>query len=328
MNVPSSEAKQWIKEGAAGELRTALDASPRLLRAQDEDGRTLVNFACRVLTGDVSRPPVRGTPEQDAALDVLLKAGCDLAIADHQGFAPLHVAAMASHVELARRLLEAGAPLTGRVYGTDGGTPLSLALFYGEREVASLLADSPDPDNLRTAAALGRDLNRFFHGDSLTSQASEGTEFTLGWCGKSFTPRTNSRQQLLDEALCWAARNEQLGSMKALCGRGANVNANPFRGTPLTYAAGHNQTRSVQWLLDHGADPNLAHDFGGEGHGRDAVALHLAAQYGALDAIRMLVARGAALNPRDGHFNATPLQWAEHVGAEDSMELLRELGAE
>lgn len=327
MNVPWSRAKQWIEEGAAGDLRAALDVSPALLRAQDEDGRTLVNFACRVLTGDVSRPSVRGTPEQDAALDVLLKAGCDLAIADHNGFAPLHVAAMASHGDLARRLLEAGAPRTGRVYGTDGGTPLSLALFYGEREVSSLLADPPDPDNLRTAAALGRDLDRFFQGDSLASQASEGTEFTLGWCGKPFTPRTNSRQQLLDEALCWAARNEQLGSMEALCGRGANVNANPFRGTPLTYAAAHNQTKSVRWLLDHGADPNLRHDFGGKGHGHDAIALHLAAQYGALGAIRTLVERGAALNTRDGNFNATPLQWAEHAGAEDSMALLRELGS-
>jgi ankyrin repeat protein len=258
----------------------------------------------------------------------LFKAGCDVATADHEGFAPLHVAAMAGHHELARRLLEAGAPRTGRVYGTDGGTPLALALFYGEREVSSLLADPPEPDNLRTAAALGRDLSRFFRGSEVVARASAGTEFTLGWCGKSFVERTNSRQELLDEALRWAAMNEQLGAMGELCSRGANVNASPFRGTPLTYSAGYNKVKSVCWLLDHGADPNLRHDFGGDGHGCNAVALHLAAQHGALDAIRVLVERGADVNARDGKFDGTPLQWAAHVGANDSMLLLRELGAE
>jgi ankyrin repeat protein len=54
----------------------------------------------------------------------------------------------------------------------------------------------------------------------------------------------------------------------------------------------------------------------------------LAAQYGPLDAIRVLVERGADLNARDEKFNATPLQWAKHVGATDSVALLGELGAE
>lgn len=325
MNERLNRAKHWVEQGAADALRSELDASVELRGARDEAGRSLANFACRVLTGDVARPPVRGTAEQWAALEVLLDAGCDVASADHQGFAPLHIAAMASHAELARRLLDAGAPRTGQVYGTDGGTPLSLALFYGEREVSSLLADPPEPDNLRTAAALGRELARFFDGDELVPQASDGTEFTLGWCGKPPTPRTNSRQQLLDEALAWAAMNERLGSMEELCRRGANVNSNPFRGTALTFAAGYEKVNSVRWLLEHGADPNLKHDFGGEGHGQDAVALHLAAQFGALGAIRLLVRYGADLNIRDGQFGATPLQWAVHAGADDAVALLREL---
>jgi ankyrin repeat protein len=328
MNDQLIQAKRWIEAGETSGLRLAINASVDLRRAQDEAGRTLVNFTCRVLTGDVSRPPVRGTPEQEGALDVLLQAGCDVALADHEGFAPLHVAAMAGHHDLAKRLLDAGAPRTGRVYNTEGGTPLGLALFYGEREVSSLLADPPEPDNLRTAAGLGRDLGRFFQDDEVLAQASVGTEFTLGWRGKSYVPRTNSRQELLDEALRWAAMTEQLGSMDELCRRGANVNASPFRGTPLTYAAGYNKVESVRWLLNHGADPNLRHDFGGEGHGCNAVALHLAAQFGALDTLRVLVEHGANLNTRDGQFNATPLQWAAHAGADNSITLLRELGAE
>jgi ankyrin repeat protein len=109
-----NQAKRWIEEGSASGLQSVLEASPDLHRAQDESGRTLVNFACRVLTGDVSRPPVRGTPEQEAAFDVLLKAGCDIASAGHEGFAPLHVVAMASHAGLAQKLLGAGGPRSGR----------------------------------------------------------------------------------------------------------------------------------------------------------------------------------------------------------------------
>ena len=35
---------------------------------------------------------------------------------------------------------------------------------------------------------------------------------------------------------------------------------------------------ATTWLLDHGADPDLRHDFGGAEHGTGAVAMHLAAQ--------------------------------------------------
>ena len=73
----------------------------------------------------------------------------------------------------------------------------------------------------------------------------------------------------------WAARNNQCDSMAAL---GADINANPFRGTPLLWACYSDKVEAAAWLLDHGADPDLRHDWGGEGHGVDAVAMHLAAQ--------------------------------------------------
>ena len=59
---------------------------------------------------------------------------------------------------------------------------------------------------------------------------------------------------------------------------GADINANPFRGTPLLWACYSDKVEAAAWLLDHGADPDLRHDWGGEGHGVDAVAMHLAAQ--------------------------------------------------
>jgi ankyrin repeat protein len=56
--------------------------------------------------------------------------------------------------------------------------------------------------------------------------------------------------------------------------------------------------------------------------------LHLAAQFGVLNAIRALVLGGAELNVRDGKFSGTPLEWAKHNGADDAVELLKEPGAE
>ncbi|HEU4580092.1 MAG TPA: ankyrin repeat domain-containing protein, partial [Polyangiaceae bacterium] len=104
--------------------------------------------------------------------------------------------------------------------------------------------------------------------------------------------RTYSRQELLDEALSWAARNEALGAMAQLVQLGADVNANPYRGTPLLWAVYGDRVAAATWLLDHGADPDLRHDFGGAQHGRGAVALHLAAQYSCLGCLRLLLARG------------------------------------
>ena len=53
-------------------------------------------------------------------------------------------------------LLDAGAPVEVSARG-DGGTPLVVALFWGHRETAELLAErSLAPGNLRVAAGLGR----------------------------------------------------------------------------------------------------------------------------------------------------------------------------
>ena len=63
--------------------------------------------------------------------------------------------------------------------------------------------------------------------------------------------------------------------MKLLVANGADVNGSPYRGTALLWAIYSDCVPAAEWLLDHGADPDLRHDFGGKGHGVQAVALHL-----------------------------------------------------
>ncbi|HOS94816.1 MAG TPA: ankyrin repeat domain-containing protein, partial [Armatimonadota bacterium] len=70
--------------------------------------------------------------------------------------------------------------------------------------------------------------------------------------------------------------------------RGDNLGA-----TPLHHAAQGGCVRAVQWLLDHGADPNARRADGG-------TALHAAAAAGQVKAAEALVRAGAAVAAKDG----------------------------
>ena len=110
--------------------------------------------------------------------------------------------------------------------------------------------------------------------------------------------------------------------MAALVALGADVNANPFRGTPLLWACYSDKVEAAAWLLDHGADPDLRHDFGGENHGVDAVAMHLAAQYNCVGCLNLLLDRGADPTIVDGAHDGTPKVWAEFHHAAEAVEIL------
>lgn len=310
------------ESGDLDRLRELIDAHPALLTTRDGEGETLLSLACRWATGDVAIPPDPGTPEQHAAVDLILAKGADPSLANHEGRAPLHCAAMAGHLDLAKRLLAAGAPRSGALLGSSGGSPLALALFYAKTDVAEVIAQPAEPDNLRHAAALGRDLDRFFVGGEITDAARRDLDFYRPLRLFPDWQRRNDRQEVLDEALSWASRNNQTESMARLVELGADVNANPYRGTPLLWAIYADQVEAATWLLDHGADPDLRHDFGGAGHGVQAVAMHLAAQFASLGCLRLLLDRGANPSIQDEAHQSTPLGWAQFVGAEEAVAML------
>lgn len=312
-------------EGDLDTLGSILGEVPDVVQAADAGGRTLLDLTCRAATGDVAIPMDPGTPEQHAAVDMILAAGANPSAADGDGWTPLHTAAMAGHADLGARLVQAGASVRAEAFDRDGGSPLSYALFYAKAYMGDVLKPVY-PDNLRAAAALGADLDRFFDGNDLTPAARQG----LGFYAPVFFPNWNrslDRQEVIDEALSWAARNNQCEAMDGLVARGANVNANAFRGTPLLWACYSDRVEAAAWLLDHGADPNLRHDWGGEGHGVNAVAMHLAASHDAVGCVELLLDRGADASIVDDAHDGTPLGWAEFGGAQRTTALLRERGA-
>ena len=64
-------------------------------------------------------------------------------------------------------------------------------------------------------------------------------------------------------------------------------------------------------------------DWGGEGHGVDAVAMHLAAQHNCVGCLNLLLDRGADPTIVDGAHGGTPGGWAEYGRATDALDILK-----
>ena len=204
----------------------------------------------------------------------------------------LHRAAWGNGLEMAELLIESGADPNVRNAG--GATPLAVALYYGhgrEPLVRRLVELGSGPDNLRAASGRG-DLERaralLAQGTGPDSAAGSDREVWHRSYNFPERPIPAGRQGILDDALGYAARSEQLPAMRWLLSEDADVNGIAYVGT----------------------------------------ALHWASFFGRLEAVRLLLDRGADLKIRDDHLGGTALSWAHVFGQEDVASLLLERGAD
>ena len=304
-----------LRAGDVGQFAALLRANPRLAGERGTNGNTLLNLA-------VSFANV-------PAVEALLAAGADVSQGNNRGWTPLHQAAYANHCEIAGMLIERGAALDLEAHGA-GGTPLVVALFWGHREVAELLGrDFVAPNNLRVAAGLGRAelVEACFGADgTLTPEACAARGFYRPHGGFPDWKPTTDPQEVLDEALVWACKSGRIAVLARLVEAGARLDADPYRGTPLIWAAVCNRPEAVAWLLDCGADINQKATFGGLSHGQGITALHMAAQYGQLEVVRLLVERGADRTIKDDLYRATAEGAAKHFGQSEVWEYLQAAG--
>ncbi len=208
-----------------------------------------------------------------------------------------------------------GEPLFAR---GDGGTPLVAALFWGHREVAALLGR--EPLNLRVAGGIGDlELIRQLAG---TLQAGAHRGFYRPHGGFPAWQPSDDSQEVLDEALVWAAKSDRVDAIRLLVELGARVDADPYRGTPLTWAAANGRVESVRTLVELGANPNQRGTFGGPEHGEGVTALHLAAQSGQREAVVILLELGADPLILDNLHGGNALGWARVGGHEDLADVL------
>ena len=187
-------------------------------------------------------------------------------------------------------------------------------LVWGSDKTAEVIAvHSLAPGNLRVAAGLGRmDLlvRLLPQPGQPTDEACAKRDYyrpNYGWY--PWTP-ANDVQEVLDEALSYAARNGRIEAAAYLVGHGADVDGLAYESRPMLYAAWKNRIEMIEWLLDHGAGIDGTGWLGG--HVKGATALHLAANSGHLELAKFLIERGADPTLRDSEYNGPPDGWAHH----------------
>lgn len=316
-----------IQAGDVEGVREIVRQHPRVLEERNTQGHTPLDEALwAVLVGDWSRPPrIAEDPQARrlALVQVLLDAGAPVASANDDGWTPLHTALYTGHVGLTAELLARGADPGPEAYLT-GGTPLLQGLFWGHAEAADELAAVViDPLNLRTAAGLGRlDLIDAMFDASEEPLAQAGAR--RAW----YRPHTDfpawevgaGRQELLDEALAYAARNGRLEALTRLLDLGADIDAEVYAGTAITWATSCGRLDVMERLLARGAQVDRRSMFGTQ---RGATPLHVAAWMDRVDAIDLLLAHGADPSLHDEQHDSTPLSWAQFGGARHAEARLR-----
>jgi hypothetical protein len=277
------ESEGWGRGGQHPEpVAAALDAIragdaahlERLLGSDPELVRVEVGAGASLL-GEVAQPDVFGSPlRHELGVD---RACVDLLIergSDLDG--PLNLAACFDRLELVEILLAAGARLDAR--GIHGVTPLETAIYHASRSSVDVLAAIElVPDAPWIAGGAGRvdRLEQFLDGrGGLIPEAYLNRPNPADIGWLHRLPARQILQEVLDESLVHAAQNER--------------------------------PEAVAWLLHHGADPNA-------GPYQGCGALHLAAAFGAIKCVRLLVAAGADIDRRNDFNRDNALGWAEYV---------------
>jgi ankyrin repeat protein len=306
----------------AAAFEALLRLTPGLVEERGTNGNTLLNLA-------VSLAGKPGWEGGVSAIEALLEAGSDVNEANDRGWTPLHQAAYSNNPKIAEILLANGAALDMEAHGA-GGTPLIAALFCGHREVADVLGRyGLAPGNLRAAAGLGIPelVEACFRGERLLSlEAGSARGFYRPHSGFPDWQPSTDPQEVLNEALVWACKSDRVGVLDRLLRAGAQLDADPYRGTPLIWAAACNRIDAAAWLLDHGANVNQKGTFGGLTHGRGITALHIAAQNGHMAMVKFLVEGGADRSIKEDLYHSTPEGSATYFGRVEVRDYLRAVG--
>ena len=259
-----------VQHGNTEALRSLLGQQADV-NAPQNDGMTALHWAA--YTEDVE------------AAKLLLEAGAGVTTTTRNGgITPLMMASATGNASIIEALIEAGA--NPNATGGDGATPLMRAAVAGKSDAISvLLGYGADPNartatNGQTALMMASAENRAeavtmlaAHGANLAATtkvvslkvdavSEDGTTITAGVNNRTATGGVAAMGGMT--ALLFAARDGQLDAVRALLAAGSDVNqvSESDRSSPLVIAIGNGHYDLGQFLLDHGADPNLKNTYG------------------------------------------------------------------
>jgi uncharacterized protein len=241
----------------------------------------------------------------------LIAAGADANAKEANGIWPLLMAISNDNMSVAHYLLEHGSQVNGQDW--YGRSPLWEAvnvrnLYVHNATFKNGIDRAPVLELIRALLAAGAEVN------ARTKETPPFRNYLLEITGSLEWVDFTGQTPFLTAALAG-----DVTVMKLLLEHGANPRIDTFQGTsPLMAAAGVNwvlaqtSTESPEQLLqavklcaDLGMDVNQANSMG-------ITALHGAANRGSDDIIRFLVARGADLTAQD-HEHRSALDWAKGV---------------
>ena len=182
----------------------------------------------------------------------------------------------------------------------NGLSPIMVAAYHQEPEIASYLADKTVAINIFEASATGKINN-------VTRLLARDPQLVNAYAEDGFQP------------LGLASYFGHLDTAEYLIKAGAPINSpsqNALKAAPIQSAVAARHEKVVQMLLRLGADPNAREQSG-------YTPLHAATQNGDEDMIRILLYGGADLTLR-GKDGKTPLDLAMESGDEKTIMILRE----
>ena len=256
---------------------------------------------------------------------------------------PLHVAARYGHADVVRWLLSKGAVVNSRAYNQF--TPLHLAT---EPEIVKLLIDHKADVNagsaagtvLQQAASDYANLGRYpeWAADRKKKRAvidmllDAGATYDicsacyLGDIERVHILLRNKKEVRDKDAMRAAVVYGQAAIVKLFLDHGADPEDADCGGLTFSYLA-IEQPSVLKLLLDAGADPKVKVEYRGNGQGPEgSTLLHEAAEKGAIDSAKLLLAHGVNVNVEDRQKH-TPLVRACMMGNAAMAEFLIQKGA-
>jgi uncharacterized protein len=250
-------------------------------------------------------------------VEELIRRGADIHARSKAGFTPLMFATQQGDVDSARILIAAGAR-PNDVMPNTGLTPLIIASAMGRRDVVTLLLEKGADANAVDAQGFTP-----LHHAALEKGTVDIVKALLKHDAKPDVRLIQPKPTFITisgivmqgaTALAMAAEINNLEVVKVLVEAGADPHIpTDLNTTPLSLAAGTGTdvsrvrspeerataVQTVKFLAEHGADVNVAGQFGW-------TALHGAAFQGLNDVIDYLAGKGARLDTKDS-FGQTPL---------------------